>query len=154
MAWAQGAVIEEILIHGNRRIPAETIRARIFTRAGDVYDENALQRDFRSLWNTGFFEDLRMEREESPKGYRIHVYVKEKPNIREINYPGLSSVQQSDVLERFRKNKVGLTIESQYDPTRVKKAEVTLKELLAEHGRQFATIRTEVRPIPPNSVGN
>ena len=153
MALAQGAVIEEILIHGNRRIPAETIRARIFTRAGDVYDENALQRDFRSLWNTGFFEDLRMEREESPKGYRIHVYVKEKPNIREINYPGLSSVQQSDVLERFRKNKVGLTIESQYDPTRVKKAEVTLKELLGEHGRQFATIRTEVRPIPPNSVG-
>ncbi|HSA92532.1 MAG TPA: outer membrane protein assembly factor BamA [Terriglobales bacterium] len=153
MAWAQGAVIEEILIHGNRRIPAETIRARIFSRAGDAYDEGALQRDFRSLWNTGFFADLRMEREESPKGYRIHVYVQEKPNIREINYVGLSSVQQSDVLERFRKNKVGLTLESQYDPTRVKKAEVTLKELLAEHGRQFATIRTEVRPIPPNSVG-
>ncbi|HXE91331.1 MAG TPA: outer membrane protein assembly factor BamA [Terriglobales bacterium] len=153
MTLAQGPVIEEILIHGNRRIPAETIRARIFSRAGDVYDEGALQRDFRSLWNTGFFADLRIEREESPRGYRIHVYVQEKPNIREINYVGLSSVQQSDVLERFRKNKVGLTLESQYDPTKVKKAEVTLKELLAEHGRQFATVRTEVRPIPPNSVG-
>ena len=28
-----------------------------------------------------------------------------------------------------------------------------LKELLAEHGRQFATIRTEIQPIPPAAVG-
>ena len=44
-------------------------------------------------------------------------------------------------------------MESQYDPTKVKKAEVVMKELLSEHGRQFATIRTEVRPIPPAAVG-
>jgi outer membrane protein insertion porin family len=44
-------------------------------------------------------------------------------------------------------------VENQYDPTKVKRAEVVLKELLGEHGRQFATIRTEVRPIPPASVG-
>ena len=44
-------------------------------------------------------------------------------------------------------------MESQYDPTKVKKAEVTIKGLLAEHGRQFSTIRTEVRQIPPAAVG-
>ena len=90
------------MIHGNRRIPADTIRARIFTKPGDIYDEASLQRDFNSLWNTGYFDDLRMEREESPKGYRIHVYVKEKPTIRSIEYKGLSSVSQSDVLDRFK----------------------------------------------------
>ena len=144
--------MQEIVIHGNRRIPADTIRARVFTKPGDVYDEASLQRDFNSLWNTGYFDDLRMEREESPKGYRIHVYVKEKPTIRSIDYKGLSSVSQSDVLDRFKTNKVGLSVENQYDPTKVKKAEVTLKELLAEHGRQFATVRTEIRPIPPAAV--
>src|SRR6202007_2677859 len=82
-----------------------------------------------------------------------NIYVKEKPTIREINYLGLNSVTQSDVLDRFKERKVGLTVENQYDPTRIKKAEVTLKELLAEHGRQFATIRTEVRQIPPAAVG-
>src|SRR5207248_821531 len=44
------------------------------------------------------------------------------------------------------------SVESQYDPTKVKKAEVVLKELLSEHGRQFATIRSEIRQIPPASV--
>ena len=152
-AAAQQQLIQEIVIHGNRRIPAETLRARIFSRPGDVYDEASLQRDFASLWNTGYFEDLRIEREESAKGYRIHVYVKEKPTIRTLDYKNLNAISQSDVLERFKKAKVGLTVESQYDPTKIKKAEVVLKDLLAEHGHQFATIRTEVRPIPPAAVG-
>ena len=151
--WAQQDLVTEIVIHGNRRIPADTVKARIFTHPGDVYDAAGLERDFNSLWNTGYFEDIRFEREQTPKGWRIHVYVKEKPTIREITYTGLSSVSTSDVLDRFKERKVGLSVESQYDPTRIKKAEVAIKELLAEHGRQFATIRSEIRPIPPAAVG-
>jgi outer membrane protein insertion porin family len=149
----QQDLIVGINVHGNRRIPADTIKARIFTKVGDVYDTAALERDFNSLWNTGYFEDIRFEREQTAKGWVLHIYVKERPTIREINYTGLSAVSTSDVLDRFKERKVGLSVESQYDPTKIKKAEVTLKELLSEHGRQFATIRTEVRPIPPAAVG-
>src|SRR5271157_991078 len=150
---AQTDVISEINVTGNRRIPAETVKARIFTHAGDIYDPAALERDFNSLWNTGYFEDIRFTREQTPKGWRLIVQVKEKPTIREINYVGLSSVSTSDVLDRFKEDKVGLVVESQYDPTKLKKAEVAIKGLLAEHGRQFSTIRTELRQIPPAAVG-
>ena len=51
-----------------------------------------------------------------------------------------------------RRRKVSLSQESQYDPTKVKRAETVIKELLAEHGHQFATIKTEVKNIPPASV--
>jgi outer membrane protein insertion porin family len=149
----QQDVITDIVIHGNRRIPADSIKARIFSRPGDVYDQAAIERDFNALWNTGYFEDIRFEREQTPKGWRLHIYVKERPTIREIDYVGLNSVSKSDVLDRFKLAKVGLSPESQYDPTKVKKAEVTIRDLLAEHGRQFATVRTEVRPIPPAAVG-
>ncbi len=150
--FGQQDLVTEVQVHGNRRIPADSIRARIFTHPGDVYDQAAIERDFNSLWNTGYFEDIRFEREETPKGWRIHVYVKERPTIREIEYAGLSSVTKSDVLDRFKEAKVGLSPESQYDPTKVKHAEVILKQLLSEHGRQFASVRTEVRPIPPAAV--
>jgi outer membrane protein insertion porin family len=152
-AFAQNDVISEINVTGNRRIPSDTVKARIFTKAGDIYDASALERDFNSLWNTGYFEDIKFLREQTPKGWRIIVQVKEKPTIREINYVGLSSVSNSDVLDRFKQEKVGLTVESQYDPTRIKKAENSIKNLLSEHGRQFATLRTEVRQIPPAAVG-
>ncbi len=77
---------------------------------------------------------------QSSKGWIIHVYVKEKPTVREIKYTGLNSVTQSDMLDKFKEQKVGLTQESQYDPTKVKHAEVVIKQLLAAHGHQFATV--------------
>ena len=153
LTWAQSDVVSEINVTGNRRIPAETIRARIFTKAGDIYDASAMERDFNSLWNTGYFEDIKFTREQTEKGWRIIILVKEKPTIRTIDYVGVGSVSNSDILDRFKLDKVGLTPESQYDPTRLKKAEVSIKNLLAEHGRQFATIRSEVRQVPPAAVG-
>src|SRR6201997_5182998 len=149
----QNDLIVAIKVHGNRRIPVDTVKARIFSKPGDVYDQASIERDFNALWNSGYFEDIRFEREQSDKGWILHIYLKERPTIREINYTGLNAVSTSDVLDRFKERKVGLAVENQYDPTKIKKAEVALKELLAEHGRQFATIRTEIRPIPPAAVG-
>ncbi len=152
-AFAQSTdTIQQIRIIGNRRIPKETILARLFTHVGDTYDPISIERDFQSLWNTSYFDDLRIEREDSEKGIILDVFVREKPNIREINYKGLSSVTVSDVLDRFKKQKVGLSVESQYDPAKIKQAETSIKQLLAEHGHQFATIKTEVKTIPPASV--
>jgi len=148
----QSQTVDQIRVIGNRRIPKETILARLFTHIGEPYDPISIERDFNSLWNTAYFEDLRIEREDSEKGIILNIFVKEKPTIREINYKGLNSISVSDVLDRFKKEKVGFTVESQYDPTKIKRAETVIKDLLAEHGHQFATIKTEVKTIPPASV--
>ncbi len=137
---------------GNRRIPKESVLARLYSRQNDLYDPLVVERDFNSLWNTGYFDDVRIERVDTPKCVQLIIYVKEKPTIREINYKGLGSVTQSDIVDRFKKAKVSLSVESQYDPTKIKRAEVVLKDLLAEHGHQFATIKTEVKTIPPAAV--
>jgi len=150
--FAQQDLIVEIQVHGNRSVPADVVKAHIFTHPGDVYDQAAIERDFNSLWNTGFFEDIRFEREATPKGWILHVYVKERPRVKQIYYSGINAITKSDILDRFKQDKVGLSPESQYDPTKVKKAEVSIKALEAEHGHQFATVRSEVRPLPPASV--
>ena len=137
---------------GNRRIPKESVLARLFSRPGDPYDPAIVERDFNSLWNTGYFDDVRIERTDEANCIQLLVYVREKPTIGEIAYRGLNAVSQSDVLDRFKKEKVGLSVESQYDPTRIKRAEVVLKQILGEHGHQFATIRTEVKTLPPARV--
>jgi outer membrane protein insertion porin family len=138
---------------GNRRIPRESVLARLFSRQGNLYDPAIVERDFNSLWNTGYFENVRIERVDTPTCVRLIVYVKEKPTIRTIDYKGLNAVSLSDVEERFKKVKLPLTVDSQYDPTRIKRAETVLEELLSEHGHQFATIKTEIKTIPPASVG-
>jgi outer membrane protein insertion porin family len=157
IAWAQDAAqpntIVQIRVIGNRRIPRETVLARLFTHQGDPYDPATIERDFNSLWNTGYFENLQIAREDTPKGIILDVIVKEKPTIREINYKGLNSVSTSDVLDRFKKEHLtGFSQESPYDPTKLARAVDIIRALLAEHGHQFATVKPEIKNIPPSSV--
>ncbi|HET8637851.1 MAG TPA: outer membrane protein assembly factor BamA, partial [Acidobacteriaceae bacterium] len=151
--WGQQPnTIVQIRVIGNREIPKETILARMFSRVNEAYDPLTVERDFNSLWNTGYFENVRIDKEDTPKGVVLNVYVTEKPTIREIHYKGLNSVTVSDVLDRFKKEKVGISQESKYDPTRIAHAIDVLKEMLSEHGRQFATIKADIKKIPPASV--
>jgi outer membrane protein insertion porin family len=151
-AWAQQEIISQIRVVGVRRIPKETVLARMFSRVGEPYDPLTVERDFNSLWNTGYFEDVRIEKEDTPKGAILDVYLKEKPTISEINYKGLNSVTVSDVLDRYKKDKVFLSVEDQYDPTHIAQAITVIRELLAEHGHQFATVRPDIKNIPPARV--
>ena len=149
------AFIERIDFVGNRRIRSDTLQARIFSRKGDPYNEETLRRDFQALWNTQYFEDVKLTVEDAPgnpNGKIIIFDVKERPVIRRIRYEGAHSVSESDILDRFKEKKVGLTVESQFDPTRIKKAEVVLKELLGEHGRQFATVTPQYERIASSNA--
>jgi outer membrane protein insertion porin family len=149
------AVVDRIIFLGNRRIRTDTLKARIFSREGDPYNEETLRRDFQALWNTQFFEDVKLRVEDSPDGpnhKNIIFDVKERPVIRRIRYDGIHSVSESDILDRFKERKVGLTVESQFDPTRIKKAEVVLQELLGEHGRQFAKVTPQYERIASSNA--
>src|SRR5215468_6041525 len=155
---AERVVIVRIEFQGNRRIRKETLKARMFTREGDVFSEETLRRDFIALWNTQFFDDVKLVVEDAPAApdgqlRKVVVFeLRERPLIRRIQYQGLHSVSESDVLDRFKERKVGLTVESQLDPTRIKRAQVALKELLAEHGRQFAAVTPQYERISSSNA--
>jgi outer membrane protein insertion porin family len=148
-----GQVIEAIDFKGARRVPADQLRATIDSKKGDIYDEEALHRDFMRLWNSGRFDDITLQTEPGPNGGVIVTFVvAERRVVRSIRYEGAKSVTVSEILDRFKERKVGLSVESQYDPNKVQRAAVVLKEFLAERGRQFATVDPEVRQVPPASL--
>ncbi len=64
-------IIETIDFRGARRVPQDTLRALIFTKKGDKYDEESLHRDFLALWNTQRFDDITMEREPGKTGWIV-----------------------------------------------------------------------------------
>ncbi len=145
-------IIEAIEFRGSRRVPQDTLRALIFTKKGDPYSQETLSRDFMALWNTGRFDDIRMEREPGRSGWLIRFVVTERRVIRSIKYDGMKSITVSEILDRFKERKVGLQVEQQYDPNKVQRAANVLREYLAERGRQFATVNPDLRQIPPSSL--
>lgn len=145
-------IVAELEFRGARRVPQDTLKALIFTKKGDRYDAEALNRDFMALWNTGRFDDLRIEREPSNVGWVIRFVVTERRVVRSIKYEGIKSVTVSEILDRFKERRVGLQVETQYDPNRVQRAANVLKEFLSERGRQYAEVTPDVRQIPPSSL--
>ena len=145
-------VIEAIEFRGVRRVPQDTLRALIFTKKGDKLDDESIHRDFMALWNTGRFDDIRVERERGKTGWILRFTMAERRVIRSIKYDGNKSITNSEILDRFKERKVGLSVESQYDPNKIQRARNVLQEYLAERGRQFATVEPELRQVPPSSL--
>ncbi|MBI3209838.1 MAG: outer membrane protein assembly factor BamA [Candidatus Solibacter usitatus] len=145
-------VIEAIEFRGSRRVPQDTLKALIFTKKGDPLDEDTLHRDFMALWNSARFDDIQLQKEPGATGWIIRFLLTERRVIRSIKYEGNKSLTVSEILDRFKERRVGLTVESQYDPNRIQRATNVLREYLSERGRQFATVEPEIRQIPPSSL--
>ena len=146
-------LIEAIDVRGARRIPSETIRYNLQSRPGEPMDLTTIQRDIRALYALGYFQDIRVVEEDGETGKIVIFEVVEKPIIRAIDYEGNDSVTLSTILERNRDAGVGLTVEIPYDETRIQRAKAVLLSLLAEQGRQNATVEIETYDIPPNAIG-
>ena len=123
-------VIEAIEFRGARRVPQDTLKAMIFSKKGDHYEQEALRRDFMALWNTGRFDDIRIETETGTAGIIVRFVLVERQVIRSIKYEGMKSVTLSELLDRYKERKVGLSVESQYDPNKIQRAVVVIKEPL------------------------
>jgi outer membrane protein insertion porin family len=145
-------IVEDIQFRGNRRIPRDSLVGRLYTKKGDPFDPDQLRRDFMLLWNTGYFDDVRLEVEPGKIGRIVRFIVVERRMIRTIKYEGNKSVTVSEILDRFKERKVGLAVESRYDPTKIAHAAAVLRELLGERGRQYATVSPEIHQIPPSSI--
>jgi outer membrane protein insertion porin family len=146
-------IVEEVQFRGQKRVPQDTLRALIYTKKGDPYDEESLHRDFMALWNTGRFDDLRLEKERGPLGgIIIRFVVVERRVVRSIDYEGNKSISKSEILDRFKERKVSLTPESQFDMGKVQRAKNVLLDYEAERGRQYATVTPDIRQVPPSSV--
>jgi outer membrane protein insertion porin family len=144
--------VEDVRVTNNRRIPQDTIKYQLQTKAGDRFNPEIIRGDVKRLYNQGHFDDIRVDEETGKTGRIIIFWVKEKKTIRSVKYEGLNSITNSEVLEKLRDKKASISQESTYDPSKIKKAETIIRMMLAEKGHQDATIESTTEDIPPNSV--
>src|SRR5690349_13643589 len=117
VAAAQQQVVESVDIQGNRRLRDEDLLYYIKTRAGDVYDPAALERDLKELLSLNFFDKTAtrvLTTDGARGGVNVIFEVKELPIVRDLQFTGLKAVQESDVLKAFREERVGISKEAVY----------------------------------------
>jgi outer membrane protein insertion porin family len=154
-AQDQQKLVEEVDIQGNRRNRDEDLLYYIQTKPETPFSREQAERDLQTLLALGFFDksEARVETEDAPRGgLRVIFVVKELPIIRDIQFDGLKSVAESDVLKAFRERRIGVSKESTYDPVKVQNAKRVIKELLAARGKPNATVDAKLDEVSATST--
>ncbi len=93
--------VAQVRIAGNDRIETDAIERVIQTRPGDVYLAKSLSADLKAIYAMGYFEDIRIEAVDSPKGKIITFNLKEKPTIRMIRIKGNHVYSEEEIKENM-----------------------------------------------------
>ena len=80
--------ILDIRIAGNKRIEQDAIRRVTKVQPGDTFLAKNLSDDLKAVFAMGYFDDVRVESEDSSGGKIVTFIVKEKPTIRTISIKG------------------------------------------------------------------
>ena len=94
--------VADVQIAGNNRIESDAIRRLIQTAPGDILSKEQLSRDIRSIYNMGYFEDIRVETTGSADGQVVTFHITEKPVIRVIRVEGADrGYEEEEILENL-----------------------------------------------------
>ena len=61
-------VIESVEVRGLQRTSVDTLRAMLASKAGATYDDATVRGDVRKLWDSGRYDDIRVERLDGARG--------------------------------------------------------------------------------------
>lgn len=138
-----GEAIAQIVIEGNQRIEAETIRSYLLVQEGHSFDPERIDRSLKSLFSTGLFADVTLHRQ----GDHLVVSVVENPIINRIAFEGNMRVKD-DVLSQ----EIQLRPRVVYTRTKVQNDVQRLIDLYRRRGRFAATVEPKIIQKEQNRV--
>ena len=146
LAWAAGFRIADIRVEGLQRITAGTVFNYLPVKPGDTLDERRSSEVIRALFKTGFFKDVRLERD----GDVLVVVVSERPAIAEINFSGNKSIE-TDALKEGLKD-AGLAEGRTFNRSVLDGIERELERQYFNQGKYGVKLKTTVTPLERNRV--
>ena len=81
LATGAGAaeMVQEINIEGTRRVDPDAVRMVLETRAGEPFSAEVLRRDVKKVFGLGYFDEVWVEREDTPGGAVLTFRLQERP---------------------------------------------------------------------------
>jgi len=94
-------IIAEIKVSGNIRIESDAIEKKIKSKAGQLFSPKNLSDDLKAIYAMGYFEDIRVAAQDSPKGEIVTFTVVEKPTVRKITFTGNRVYDDDEIKENI-----------------------------------------------------
>lgn len=144
---ADSFIIRDIRVEGLQRISPGTVFNYLPVQVGDRFDDTLSRDAVRSLFRTGFFDDVRLERD----GDILVVVVVERPAIGEINITGNRDIKTDDLLTNLRQ--VGFAEGRIFDQALLDMVRQELRRQYFSLGKYAVRVDTTVTELDENRVG-
>lgn len=142
LAQAPGT-IQAIRIEGNHRIEAGTILSYMLVQPGSPFDPGLLNRSLKTLYATGLFQDVRLDR----RGGTLIVHVVENPLVNQVAFEG-----NHEVTDKELRPELQLKPRAVFTPAQAEADRKRIIDLYAKHGYYDATVTPEIIRLPENRV--
>jgi outer membrane protein insertion porin family len=139
--------IVEIRVTGNNRIEADAIIRKMRTRIGDIYRPDELTKELKSIYQMGYFDDVRIEADAKDQGQVVIVTVKEKPTVRRLGFKG-NDAYNDDELKEAMSTKVGAVL----NLFRIQKDVESIKDLYHEKNYHHASVEYKIHEMENNQA--
>ena len=138
---AEAAVISSIVVTGNTRIDAETVRNYVLIEPGRSFGGGEIDESVKALYGTGLFADVTI----TVSGSRLVVNVVENPIVNTVVIRGNKKIKNDVLLQILQTEPRGVLTDAklQGDVQRI-------TEYYASQGRGEATVESIVTPLGDN----
>ncbi len=143
---AESFTVSDIRVNGLQRVSAGSVFAALPLNVGETIDDQPLVEATRSLFKTGFFQDIQLGRD----GNVLIVNVVERPSISSIEIEGNKAITTEDLLKGLKQS--GLAEGEIFQRATLEGVRNELQRQYVAQGRYSAEIDAEVMPQPRNRV--
>lgn len=145
-AWSESFKIRDIRVEGLQRISPGTVFNYLPVKPGDTVDTAQTGEIIRSLYQTGFFKDVRLELEDGV----LLVLVSERPAISEITFSGNKSLETEQLLEGLKA--IGMATGRTFKRSVLDTIERELRRQYFNEGKYGIRLESTVTPLERNRV--
>ena len=148
-AWAQSIdpfTVSDIRVDGLQRISAGTVFTYLPIERGDTVDQSKAGEAIRALYKTGFFEDIRFDRQ----GNILVLTVVERPAINKLTVSGNKDLQTPQLMESLKD--IGLSEGETYDRMSLDRVKQELTRAYQNRGKYNVVIEPTVTQLDRNRV--
>jgi len=135
-----GQPVERFEASGNTTVASDTIRVYLGIVPGEPYNPDLIQKNFLNLWQTGLFDDIRIEADKGDRGVIVRAIVKERPRIGSVEYRGNKELNATKINDAFEKERIDLHVGNTIEQTLVQRAAEAIKRAYAENGFEGVTV--------------
>ena len=143
---AASFVVEDIRLEGLQRVSPGIVFRNFPVSAGDSVDTTELAKASRKLFESGYFDDIQLLREDSV----LVLKIQERPSVSLIKLEGNKVLESDALLEGLKQT--GLQEGDVFKRSTLEQIKQDVVAVYSSQGRYGASVSTEVDTLPGNRV--